>query len=55
MTYKVYVCPASGVGGFWPRPARITKIKKVAERYASACRAIGQKTSVRRCDDRTID
>ena len=48
MTYKVYVAPASGVGGFWPMPARTTKVKRIAELYAAACRAIGQRTKITR-------
>ena len=44
MTYKGYVQPAPGMGGFWPAPARITKSKRTVELYVTACRAIGQKT-----------
>ena len=46
MIYKVYVAPATRVGGFWPMPARTTKSKKKAELYAAACRCIGQKTRI---------
>lgn len=47
LIYEVYVTPASGVGGEWPRPARISSIKAVAERYAAACRGLGQLARVR--------
>ncbi len=46
MKYEVYVTPASGVGGEFPRPARTTQSKKTAEWYAEACRAIGQKARI---------
>ncbi len=42
MRYAVYVTPASGVGGEWPRPARWNVTKTKANAYAAACRAIGQ-------------
>ena len=46
--YRVYVTPASGVGGEFPQPARITKTKRIAVAYASACEALGQKTRITR-------
>lgn len=46
MKYSVYVTPASGVGGEWPEPARRNVSRKVAEAYANACRAIGQKARI---------
>jgi len=44
--YVVYVTPASGVGGEFPKPARRNVGLFVARRYASVCRALGQKIRV---------
>lgn len=46
MTYYVYVTPAGGVGGEFPQPARRSTSKSTCERYADACRAIGQRARV---------
>ena len=46
MKYACYVTPASGVGGEFPRPARIAS-KTVVRNYARACRErLGQKTRI---------
>ncbi len=55
MIYEVYVTPASAVGGEFPRPARITRSKKTAERYAEACRSIGQKARIHKKGDHDRD
>lgn len=44
--HEVYVTPASGVGGEFPRPARWSSSRRVVELYADACRAIGQKARI---------
>lgn len=48
--YAVYITPASGVGGEFPRPARWNVGLLVARRYAAACRDLGQKARVVRMD-----
>lgn len=48
--YAVYITPASGVGGEFPRPARWGVGLSTARRYADACRARGQKARVVRMD-----
>jgi hypothetical protein len=45
MRYNVFITPASGVGGEFPRPIPFPN-KSRAENYAKACRAIGQKARV---------